>query len=178
MLSSAGGSHHHELRPSRSTITDRELSECDREDLRHIGSIQGDCGHVIFIKYPSGEILAHDLNIHDIPWVRARDGKIRYEDTASEDSADAVGSEFAADLPSLTGDSLQNWIPFSLHRIIYDCVEQMKSAMSQRTFTFYTHRSLTSALSISSTMPDCPVVGIEIEMDSNAHEVSGALQRL
>ena len=51
------------------SISETELIECDREQLHYLGAIQGDSGHVVFWSQESGEILAHDEQIHDIPWV-------------------------------------------------------------------------------------------------------------
>ena len=59
-------------RNQKDDLTEKELSECDREQLHLIGHIQGKSGHVLFISYPSGKILACDARIRAIPWVRER----------------------------------------------------------------------------------------------------------
>ena len=79
MESGSSSSAAHVRRSSSSTaasaaaalmITDTELSECDREALHLIGSIQGGhSGHVCYFRYPSSRILAVDAHICDIPWI-------------------------------------------------------------------------------------------------------------
>lgn len=51
-------------------ITEKELSECDRQQIQYLGNIQGDAGSVIFISYPEGKIIAADQNIRSIPWIQ------------------------------------------------------------------------------------------------------------
>ena len=43
-------------------ITDKELTECDREPLHLIGHIQGDTGHTLFISNPEANIIGADAN--------------------------------------------------------------------------------------------------------------------
>ena len=51
-------------------ITEKELSECDREQLHLLGNIQDGAGNVLFFSYPSREILAADLKVRAVPWIR------------------------------------------------------------------------------------------------------------
>lgn len=57
----------------RNLISDKELSECDREKLHLIGHTQGGSGHALFISYPEGKILACDANAFTVPWIRRRE---------------------------------------------------------------------------------------------------------
>ena len=136
----------------RNTITQKELSECDREDLSHIGLIQGGCGHVVFIKHPSGVIIGHDQDIRQVEF---------FTPPPREPSK-----------ISLIGTRLIDCIPAPLHGTILDCISQMRMAMSHRTFYFYAMSQRTFALSISSPEPDYSVIGIEIESSPDSQEVS------
>ena len=147
---------------ARNKITDKELSECDRENLSHVGLIQGGCGHVLFMRNPSGEIVGHDDDIFELEFIKHNDK--------------SAGKDHGADAPmkknaSLIGNNLEDFICPHLHTTIFNCVEQMKVAMSQRTFHFYAAEGKTFALSISSTDPDYSIVGIEIESSADSQEV-------
>ncbi len=135
----------------RNTITDKELSECDREDLSHIGLVQGGCGHVLFIKASSGEIIGHDSDIHQVDFI-------------SHDSASLKSS-------TLIGSLLIDCVPGELHKTILECILQMRMALSHRTFYFYAVSGKTFALSISSIEADYSIVGIEIEISTDSQEV-------
>lgn len=135
----------------RNTISQKELSECDREDLSHIGLIQGGCGHVLFIKHPSGVIIGHDEDVRQVEF---------FTPPPREPSK-----------VSLIGTRLVDCIPLQLHTTILECVSQMRMAMSLRTFYFYAVGDKTFALSISSTEPDYSVIGIEIESTPDGQEV-------
>ena len=63
----------HDSTADRNLISDKELSECDREKLHLIGHTQGGSGHALFISYPEGKILACDANAFTVPWIRRRD---------------------------------------------------------------------------------------------------------
>ena len=134
-------------------VWQKELSECDREDLSHIGLIQGGCGHVLFIKHPSGVIIGHDQDIHQVEFL--------LPPQKSESSSKR----------SFIGTRLKDCIPAQLHATIVDCISQMRMAMSSRTFSFYAVSDKTFALSISSTEPDYSVIGIEIESTPDGQEV-------
>lgn len=140
---------------ARNTITDKELSECDREDLSHIGLIQGGCGHVLFIKNPSGEVVGHDDHICEVEFI--------HKPTTT------TGKNHV----SLVGAHLKDLIPDNLYTTIMGCVEQMRVALSHRTFHFHPLPDInkTFALSISSPDEDYEVVSIEIESSTDSHEV-------
>uniref|UniRef100_A0A7S3L7N0 Phytochrome n=1 Tax=Amphora coffeiformis TaxID=265554 RepID=A0A7S3L7N0_9STRA len=57
-----------------SVITDEELFECDHIPLHLIGHIQGNTGHVIFVTFPLGQVVAVDENIRDLEWITAPPG--------------------------------------------------------------------------------------------------------
>jgi hypothetical protein len=167
---------------ARSQISQKELSECDREPLHHIGSIQGGTGHLLFINYPSGKIIAYDEKIQQIPWIVHRTKTAKHQvPRGDEPFAYSSDSDSSATSTSQSGDTslgpndmldtyLQSWIPYKLYTIIYNTVEGMKVAQSQRGFHFYTHRKVPYALSLSTTMDDFSVIGIEIE-EADAEEV-------
>lgn len=136
------------MEDTRNTISDKELSECDRENLSHIGLVQGGCGHVLFIKNPCGQIVGHDRDIRQVDFISAKNGS------------------------ALIGNFLKDFIPVLLHTTIMQCVEQMKVAMSRRTFHFYAIPGKTFALSISSTETDYSGIAIEIEASGDSQEVS------
>ena len=173
----------------RNEISDNELSACDREKLHLVGGIQGDAGHVIYLRFPDGQIIAADAQIRAVPWVRPRgtpnlkrkgifsnDSLLGCEDsTSTASTATATSMECVIDLEDmeaksreLLGTYLQYWIPFDLYRELFEAIEGMKNAKSTRTFHFYKHRRTSYAITLSTTFSDCAVVGIEIEtIDGN-----------
>lgn len=163
---------------TRSHISHKELSECDREPLHHIGSIQGDAGHLLFFEYPSGRITAHDRDIRRVKWVRHRDVGVvngvldapSSDGTSSLSSSQSSLTEDQEHIP-LLGTYLHCWIPYSLYMIVTDMVEDMKMARSQRAFNFFNYRKRSYAISISTTMSDYSVVSMEVEELENEQEV-------
>lgn len=126
----------------RHMITDKELSECDREALHLIGHIQGQAGHVLFVAWPRHTILAADALITQVPWVSSSSG--------------VAGS-------SPLGQTLEDWIPQDLLTEIDKIVADMKDAKSSRAFHFYNHDATTFSLSVSTTASDYSVIGLEVE---------------
>lgn len=138
----------------RNNISDKELNECDREDLSHIGLVQGGCGHVLFVSNPEGEIIGHDDDVCQLEFIQPQMMRMDGDDK-----------------PTLIGTQLKDCIPAPVYAAIIECVNQMILAMSHRTFHFYSVPGKTFSLSISSTEDDYSVVGIEIEVSKDSQAV-------
>jgi hypothetical protein len=168
-------SDNNEIHDARSHITPKELSECDREKLHHIGFIQGGSGHLIIFEYPCGKITAHDRDIRNIKWIRQREGNSGFMDfndgTSSLSSSQSSLTEEAEPVP-LLGAFLHCWIPYNLYMVVTDMVVDMKKARSQRAFNFFTHRKKSYAISLSTTVLDYSIVSMEIELAEDGQEVS------
>ncbi|CAB9512451.1 Phytochrome-like protein cph1 [Seminavis robusta] len=153
----------------RNKISEKELSECDREQLHLVGHIQGGSGHVIFLSYPSGQIIAADAHVRAVPWVRKRGTmplKRKGEFSSNNNNMDTTEMENKS--REILGAFLQYWIPFGLYQDLFEAIEGMKMAKSTRTFHFYKHKRKSYAITLSSTSRDCSVVGLEIEeVDGN-----------
>ena len=168
-------------------ISAKELSECDRQQIHLLGHVQGGAGHVLFLSYPKGEIVAADADIRNLPWIRQRGthtGKRRDSAGGSSMSPSAASSQASSqavanitprkrDLDELLveskardllGSYLQFWVPYGLYLEIFEAVEGMKKAKSTRTFHFYKHKTNSYALTLSTTSWDCSIVSIEIEV--------------
>jgi len=178
-------------RNKRDEITEKELSECDREKLHLVGHIQGNSGHVLFISYPSGKILACDARIRVTPWVRQRGSMNRKrsaaqmqdnntnnnsnrEDhssvtsmsesiTCSIDPVSISDEELETKSQELIGCYLQYWIPYKLYLEIFKAVESMKAVKSSRTFHFFNYKGKSYAITLFATSVGCSTIGIEIE---------------
>jgi hypothetical protein len=175
--------------PFRSLITQKELSECDREQLHHIGVIQGDTGHLLMFEYPSGRITAHDQNIRKVKWIRHREGSSTlFEGTggSSTDETSSLSSSQSSlnglidgvEHVPLLGENLHCWIPYMLYMQVTKMVEDMKKARSQRAFYFFTHRKRSYALSVSTTSTDFFILAMEIEEDIPGQAVRSVLSQL
>ena len=174
----------------RNLISDKELSECDREKLHLIGHTQGGSGHTLFVSYPEGNILACDANISAVPWIRRRgDLNQKRVNEDMQNGSDTLASALATAAANacasaednmdtntapedLIGCSLQSWLPPSLHKDIFDSIESMKRARSSRTFLFYEYRNDAYAVSLSTTSRLCSNICIEIE-DIEGTEAAG-----
>ena len=86
----------------RNLISDKELSECDREKLHLIGHVQGGSGHVLFISYPEGKILAGDANAASVPWIRERKD-LNHKRANEELQQEAGGTSSTAAIPASEG---------------------------------------------------------------------------
>jgi hypothetical protein len=142
---------------TRDSITEKELTECNRERLDYIARIQGGAGHLLFIEYPSGRILAHDRDIRKVPWIKE-------------------GNETSADLPKLVEESLidsdiASFCPEDFYEALFSDLGNLSVASSPRTFRFYSHKDKAYDISVSSTASDYSIVGIEIE-EINSDQVS------
>ena len=133
----------------RNKISEKELSECDREQLHLVGHIQGGSGHVIFLSYPSGQIIAADAQVRAVSWVRQRGtlplkrkGEFNNMDTTCGESHDGTestttaGSQAAVSVDTeemesksreILGAYLQYWIPFALYQDLFEAIEAMKT---------------------------------------------------
>ena len=166
------------VKPQTQVITDKELSECDREQLHLIGHIQGEAGHALFITYPEGRIVGADVQIGTVLWVRQRTSaskRQRMEEDYTRNQCN--NSTGLARKPSSTlgdrtdagyslemiGFNLQSWIPDDLYTEIIEATESMKRAKSTRTFLFYEHESAAYAISLSTPTHKFSVICIEIE---------------
>jgi hypothetical protein len=145
---------------TRDSITDEELTECDRERLHHIAKIQGGAGHFLFIRYPSGRILAHDRDIRRVSWI-----KIKEANQSSSDLQEPGGEK------SLIGSDLGTCCPEDIAKLLFSDIEQLAITSSPRTFRFYSYKNKAYAISLSSNVSDFSVVGVEIE-EVDAEEVS------
>ncbi|GKY92076.1 hypothetical protein MPSEU_000179000 [Mayamaea pseudoterrestris] len=165
---------------NRSTITRKELSECDREELHHIGYIQGGSGHLLFFEYPSGKIIAHDRDVRQVKWVRHRDaGAVTHKNDSSSDGTSSLSSsqsslEHDQEHIPLLGGFLHCWIPYNLYMVVMDMVEDMRTARSQRAFNFYNHRRRSYAISLSTTNSELLIVSMEIEQAEDEQETADA----
>ena len=127
-------------------ITEQELSECDRDQIQFIGTIQGDSGNFLTFTYPDGVIECCDAKILDVPWIQS---------PTDEGETNKKGLILAAKLSAC--------IPESLYKEIDELVLDMKRNVSQRAFHFYKHDSVCYALSLSCCDHDFGTIGIEIE---------------
>ena len=127
-------------------ISEQELSECDREKLHLLGGIQGGAGNVIFFHNPNGKIVAVDADIYSVPWIK---------DLEKEDGS--------TDAEQIIGTRLQEWMPDDLYGNIFKSIQDMMVACSRRTFLFTKQCGGSYAISLSSTMEDCSLIGMEIE---------------
>lgn len=166
----------------REMITDKELSECDREKLHLIGNIQDGAGHVLFFSHPQGVVMAADLKVLDVPWIRVRDPSTARKDTEMEASSakrpklqfntDASQSKISSsnggrineDARNVLGLKLEECIPARLQQDILEAIDTMVKAKSQRTFRFFSFEEENYAISVSTTTNDYSTVGIEIEV--------------
>jgi light-regulated signal transduction histidine kinase (bacteriophytochrome) len=176
------------------SISEMELTECDRENLHLLGHIQGDAGNVIFFSFPEGKILAMDTKIHDeVPWFKYRGHpddlrrsssiamSVDGDDAISTDKSKQVTSTSSAqseEIQSLAqdvlGSSLANWVPCKLHKEIYEAVEDMKRGRSQRAFQFFSYQNNSSfAISLSTTKWDVSVIGMEVELIDESEASDG-----
>ena len=144
------------------SITTKELSECDREALHQIAYIQGGAGHLLFISYPEGKILSHDEHIRQLVWFRDEDDNINEGEGAPAQEGIAERIE-TLNLSYINGSFLDTWIPRDLYKTLMGLIEKMKNDLSQRAFHFHSHNSTSYAISISTTLPDASIIGIEIE---------------
>jgi hypothetical protein len=115
-----------EVKDQCNIISDKELSECGREDIGHIGLVQGGCGHVLFIKNPSEEIVGHDGDIEQVEFIKSQDSK----------KVSGNGSSSPPIVSNLVGGQLKDVVPGSLHNTITQCVAQMTMELSRRTFSW------------------------------------------
>lgn len=68
-----GGSANVSINRIGDSISEMELTECDRMKLHLLGNIQGDAGNVLFFSFPEGKIQALDTKIRDdVPWFKYR----------------------------------------------------------------------------------------------------------
>lgn len=156
-------------------ISEKELSECDREKLHLIGNIQDGAGHVLFFSFPEAVILAADLKVRDVPWICTPNERVDSAATlqASRKGRQAVGERpdevlegekaNAKDAQLLLGLKLSDCIPSELFTDILEAIETMEKAQSSRTFRFFTYEGESFAISVSSTHDGFSIVGIEIE---------------
>lgn len=132
--------------PSRDTgkdetvISETELSECHCEQLHLIGNIQADSGHVVYMSYPEGEIIAADKNACSIEWIKSRTNET-----------------------TLIGSSVEAWIPFDLYTDLFKSILDMIKAFSYQAFMSYKHNGVSYTISVSSTDHDYKTIGFEIE---------------
>jgi len=144
-------------------ITEQALTECSQaqEELHLLGHIQGNAGHVLFISYPEGTVVAADTKINTVSWIWNQDNE----------TSNCNGNSVSV-ARSMLGASLRSWVAEEVVTVIFDAIEDMKKARSKRTFQFSPGSSTaSSALSISTTTSDYSVIGIEIETVNDANEV-------
>lgn len=111
-----GGHNHAIINAKRNDISEKELSECDREKLHLLGHIQGDSGNVLFFSYPEGRILAADNNIRNISWIRKRGSNKKMRSASYSGSASvSVSSSTTGGSVSTTAAS-PKWHPFPTMR--------------------------------------------------------------
>ncbi|CAB9512454.1 Phytochrome-like protein cph1 [Seminavis robusta] len=161
-----------------SSITEKELSECDKEKLHLLGNIQDGAGHVLLFSHSDGEIVAADMKIGQVPWIRIPgtpelDGVPSPSDRLEpprkerrvEQGNESWGQGEGEVVPrTLLGHKLQECIPSKLYSSTQDAIETMKKAMSQRTFRFFNpDGSQNWAISLSSSKEDFSIICIEIE---------------
>lgn len=169
-------------KPESQVITDKELSECDREQLHLIGHIQGDAGHTLFISYPEARIVGADAVIGAVPWIRQDLAAANKRQRTDNNNCDVNNTVPAAarnpapmhnngiengNMPAMIGDALQSWIPYDLYTEMIEAAESMKKAKSTRTFLFYKHENDAYAISLSTPTHKFAVICIEIESVEN-----------
>lgn len=166
-------------------ITQKELSECDREELHLIGNVQGNAGHTLFISYPEANIIGADAKIGEVRWVRQRGVAFkrrcntdlgRAENTYAQEkpmgpqaAMNGMETGFAEEL---IGSSLRLWIPEDLYSEVMESIDSMKKAKSTRTFLFYEYEKDAFAISLSVSGKKFDTVCVEIE-DVESTEAAG-----
>lgn len=157
-------------------ISDKQLSECDREKLHLVGNIQDGAGHVLFFSFPEAKIVAADLSVWAIPWIRSsadeaaavaasqagNDEKMQ-EVGESSDEMEDDGKVKLKDARLLLGLKIADCVPSELLEDIMEAIDSMEKAKSQRTFRFFTYEGESYSISVSSTKNDFSIVGVEIE---------------
>lgn len=122
-------------RASDAIISQKELTECDREPVQLIQQVQSGCGHVVFVKQ-DGRIVAHDEQFGKVPWV-----------TVSSDG--------------YIGSQLEEWIPDDVLSKIRPVLDGLEIGKSERNFLFHSHDGIAFAISVSMAVAE--IYGIEIE---------------
>lgn len=151
-------------------LSDKELTDCDREKLHLLGHIQGQAGHVLYVSYPEGKIVAADAQVRFIPWVQQEDAMMS---SSKEDDKEAPPSPRSVERPykdtqDMLGTPLAGWIPTKLHEDIWEAIKGMIEAKSRRVFHFYSHGTSSYAITVHTTNEDYSSIGIEIEsVDTN-----------
>lgn len=158
-------------------ITEKELSECDREKLHLLGNIQDGAGHVLFFSHPQGEVLAADLKVHKVPFIRITKDTASDEDQCQpppskkkkkmqpgekSDESDEEGQ--LKDAGSLLGVNIGECLPSKLKEDIIEAIEAMEKARAKRTYRFFSFEGTSYAISLSSATEDSnKIICVEIE---------------
>lgn len=155
-------------------LSQKVLSECDREKLHLLGNIQGGAGNVLFVEYPEGKITAADAQVHSVSFFQKQSAPLHNAKGGEDDepsSPRAVApDELAtndAEAPTgtraLLGTNLESWIPAKLHKAIWKQIEGMIRAKSKRAFNFFKWNTDSYAITVHATQDDYECLGIEIE---------------
>jgi light-regulated signal transduction histidine kinase (bacteriophytochrome) len=144
-------------------ITRKELSECDMEKLHLLGHIQGDAGHVLFVSYPEGQIVAADAEVRCVPWIQDRDDNGTKGPQAAAAAASKSMTDHQKAALAMLGTNLESWIPSDLRSDLWEAIDNMIQAQSRRMFHFYLHDQISYAITLSTTADEYSSIGIEIE---------------
>jgi light-regulated signal transduction histidine kinase (bacteriophytochrome) len=134
-------------------ITLKELSECDQEQLHLIGNIQGDAGHVFFLKLPEEKIVAADAGILAVPFIHK-------EPTETETGLDSDHDDMNERLMIFLGSSLKEWVPKDVYSAIMAAI---MSLTTHRGFRFVKYKDRQYAVSVSSDENNSSLISVEIE---------------
>jgi len=137
--------------PFRETLIEKaQLNECDKIDLNFLGSIQGDSENVIFFSYPECKIIAADANIlTGVPFLARQEDGVTLKD--------------------MMGASIEDFFPSHIFNRVQDVVQRMIKTVCVRDFIFFRDNGTFYTLSVSTTLLDHSIIGIEIEtLDSDS----------
>ena len=144
------------------------LSDCDKEKLHLIGSIQGnETGHVLFVSYPDLRITAADAQAHSVPWIQNQ--AVGSEDDKEPSSPRAVSPDELSKEPeahsrAMLGSNLETWIPAGLLKTIRKVIEGMIKSSSKREFHYFKTAADSYSITVHATQDNnYECLGIEIE---------------
>lgn len=154
------------------SVDEKMLSDCDREKLHLIGSIQGnEAGHVLFVSYPDLRITAADAQVHRVPWIQKQ--KVGPLNTTGEDdepssprcvAPDKLPRDAEAYTREMLGSNLETWAPAKLIKAIRKAIDGMIKSNSKRVFHFFKTATDSYAITVHTTQDDnYECLGIEIE---------------
>ena len=165
-----GGSTAKEVEVEVEPLSQKVLSECDREQLHLLGNIQGGAGNVLFVSYPEGKITAADAQVHSVSFIQRQGAPLNAKEGEDDEPSspravapDELAKDAEAPTRALLGTNLETWIPAKLNTAIWKQIDGMVRAKSKRVFHFFKWNTNSYAITVHATQDDYKSLGIEIE---------------